>query len=138
MGSIGRKAIVESITFNIEFGGKKYVDVCVKYDKEDKITLGDIHHEDNDSWKLVRIGDSIYDFQIYGDDDSVIYKGGRKCLDNIIKSRLSVQLFEMYMFNGKLCHSSNILCNIGKSAKITNVRIKTDKGTKVHSVLVSV
>ena len=51
--NIDRRAIVEKITFNIEFGGNKYKDVCVRYDKKDRLTLEDIHYEDNDSWKLV-------------------------------------------------------------------------------------
>ena len=133
--NIDRKAIVEKIIFNIEFDGKKYKDVSIKYDREDKLTLEDIHYEDNDSWHLVKLGNTTYDFQIYGDDDSLIYKNGKKCLDNILKSRLSIQLFEMYECNGKLCHSSNILCSLDKSAKITYVRIDTNKGRKFCNLL---
>ena len=133
--TIDRKAIIEKITFNIEFDGKKYKDVCINYSRKDKLTLGDIHYEDNDSWRLVKLGDTTYDFQIYGDDDGIIYKGGRKCVDNILKSRLSIQLFEMYEKDGQLWHSSRILCNIGKTAKITYVRIDTNKGRKFCNLL---
>ena len=135
MNNIGRNAIIEKITFNIEFDGKKYKDVCVQYDKKDKLTLGNIHYEDNDSWHLVKLGDTIYDFQIYGDDDGIIYKNGKKCLDNILKSRLSIQLFEMYDNGVDLCHSSNILCNLDNNVKITYVRIDTNKGRKFCNLL---
>ena len=124
-------AIIQSITFNIDIGGKKYKNVSVKYDKKDKLTLGDIHYEDNDSWHLVEIGDKTYDFQIYGDDDSIAENNPER----ILKSRLSVQLYEMFWLNGKLNHSSNILCNLDGSAKITYVRIDTNKGRKFANLL---
>lgn len=131
MNKIDRKAIVEKIMFNIEIDGKKYKDVCINYDKSDKLTLEDIHYEDNDSWHLVEIGGVTYDFQIYGDDDSK----AKKCRDGILNTRLSIQLYEMYWNNGKLWHSSHILCNLDKTAKITYLRIDTNKGRKFANLL---
>lgn len=128
---MNRKAIIQSITFNIEVDGVKYKDVRVTYDKKDRLTIGDIHYEDNDSWKLVKIGDKTYDFQIYGDDDSK----GHNNPDGIMKTRLSCQLYEMYECNGRLCHSSNILCNLDGTAKITYVRIDTNQGRKFANLL---
>jgi hypothetical protein len=130
--NISRKARVERIIFNVEIEGKKYKDICVKYSKEDNITLGDIHHEDNDSWKLINIGDKTYDFQIYGDDNSIAESNP----DRILKSRLSIQLFEMRKTDdGHLEHTSHIYCNLDKSAKITYVRIDTNKGRKFANLL---
>lgn len=129
--NIDRKAVIQKITFNIEIAGKKYRDVCIKYKKKDKLTLEDIHYEDNDSWRLVKIGDTIYDFQIYGDDDSK----ASKHRDDILKTRLSVQLYEMYRDNDILHHSSNILCNLDGSANITYLRIDTDKGRKIANLI---
>lgn len=130
--NISRKARVERIIFNIEIEGKKYKDICVKYSKEDNITLGDIHYEDNDSWKLINIGDKTYDFQIYGDDDSIAESNP----DRILKSRLSIQLFEMRKTDdGCLEHTSCIYGSLDKSAKITYVRIDTNKGRKFANLL---
>lgn len=131
MNKIDRKAIVEKIMFNIEIDGKKHRDVCIEYGKKDKLTLGDIHYEDNDSWHIVEIGGKTYDFQIYGDDDSIAENNPER----ILKSRLSVQLYEMFWLNGKLNHSSNILCNLDGSAKITYLRIDTNKGRKFANLL---
>ena len=135
MDTIGVNSVIEKITFNIEFAGKKYKDVCIEYDRKDRLTLGDIHYEDNDSWHLVEIGGITYDFQIYGDDDGMLYNNGKKHPDNILRTRLSIQLFKMYRQNGELYHSSDILCSIDKSAKITYVRIDTNKGTKFANLL---
>lgn len=135
MNTIDRRALIEKICFNIEIDGIKYKDVCIKYDKKDRLTLEDIHYEDNNSWHLVKIGDATYDFQIYGDDDGMLYKNGKKNPDNILRTRLSIQLYEMYENQGELWHSSNILCNLDKSAKITYVRIDTNKGRKFCNLL---
>lgn len=130
--NISRKARVERIIFNVEIEGKKYKDICVKYSKEDNITLGDIHYEDNDSWKLINIGDKTYDFQIYGNDDSIAESNP----DRILKSRLSIQLFQMRKTDdGYLEHTSHIYGNLDKSAKITYVRIDTNKGRKFANLL---
>lgn len=126
MDTIGVDSVIEKITFNIEFSGKKYNDVCIEYDKKDRLTLGDIHYEDNDSWHLVEIGGITYDFQIYGDDDSK----ASKSTEGILNTRLSVQLYEMYLDKGELCHSSNIISTIDGTAKITNMRIYTNHGIK--------
>ena len=80
---------------------------------------------------LVEIGGVTYDFQIYGDDDSK----AKKCRDGILNTRLSIQLYEMYWNNGKLWHSSHILCNLDKTAKITYLRIDTNKGRKFANLL---
>jgi hypothetical protein len=132
---LDRKALVQSITFNIEINGELHEGVTVKYGPTDKLTFGDIHFEDNDSWKLVKIGEKTYYFQIYGDDDSVIWKGRRKKLDNILKTRLSIDLYEMYECDGKLCISSNVYSNIIGNAKINRVRINTNKGSKGCHIL---
>lgn len=125
------KAQIKSISFNIEVNGIKYKDVVINYDKNDKLTLADIHYEDNNSWKLIKIGDDLYDFQIYGNDDS---KATKKP-DGILKTRLSIQLFKMYKHNNKWYHSSDILCSLDKSAKITYVRIDTNQGRKFANLL---
>lgn len=128
---MNRKAIIKAIYFNVEIDGVKYKDVCINYDKHDKLTLGDIHYEDNNSWKFVKIGDKIYDFQIYGDDDSRANRNP----EGILKTRLSIQLYEMYKVNGVLYHSSNILCSLSGTAKFTYVRIDTSQGRKFANLL---
>lgn len=124
------KAKIRSISFNIEINGTKYKDVVINYDKRDNLTLADIHYEDNDSWKLIKIGDDLYDFQIYGNDDSK----AEKKPDGILKTRLSIQLFKMYKHNNKWYHTSYIVGNRNK-AKITYVRIDTNQGRKFANLL---
>lgn len=114
-------AIIKSITFNIKIDGVKYVDVRVKYSRKERLTLADIHREDNNSWKLVEIGGKTYDFQIYGDENNK---------SKPLRSELSIQLYEMYWDGRRLSHSSTILCSL-EGTKITNVRIDTDQGRKI-------
>ena len=64
--------VIAKIIVNITIGSKLFKDVELNIENDDKwwLTFEDIHYEDNGSWTLVKVGEDVFDVQIYGNDDS--------------------------------------------------------------------
>jgi hypothetical protein len=65
--------VIKSITFDVTIEGITYKGISIEYDLEEEweLTWEDIHMEDNDSWCLAEVGENIFDFQIFGNDESL-------------------------------------------------------------------
>lgn len=65
--------VIAKIIINVNVNGKVYKDICLEYNEEPKwkLTLEDIHYEDNDSWFCADVGDYMIYFNIHGQDDEL-------------------------------------------------------------------
>lgn len=67
--------VIKSITFDVTIDGTTHKGISIDYEydleQEWSLTWEDIHMEDNDSWCLAKVGDDVFDFQIFGNDESL-------------------------------------------------------------------
>lgn len=64
-----QERIVASILFDVKYNGIVYRNLDFGYHNDPDVTESYIHDEDG-PWSMQTIGDSMIDFQIYGDPDT--------------------------------------------------------------------
>lgn len=62
-------SIVKSIKFDFFYNGKEYTNLDSGYGVEDGIDIDYLHDYDG-PWFLLELGDDIFDFQIFGDEET--------------------------------------------------------------------